>query len=163
MNRRTETRGFQGGFIPSELKNTTTNEQNTKTDTQWQGSFDREESLSYPRWHIRPPTKGKKTNNNTPKQPNTDTTKVQDARELITKKKVEETRQKSKNPKTFFTDSQTEKKPNGGQEYQGPVENKVLPNGDHGNPQLFDGLPDGDQSDIQLYPNYTIWRTKVGG
>ena len=63
MSRRTEFRGFKGGFIPSELKNTKTNEQNTKTDTQWQGSSDREGSLSDPRWHKRPPTKGKKTEN----------------------------------------------------------------------------------------------------
>ena len=44
MHRRTETRGFKGGFIPSQLKNTDPNEQNTKTDTQWQGSSDRKEN-----------------------------------------------------------------------------------------------------------------------
>ena len=110
MKRRTETCGFKGGFIPTELESTDPNKQNNKTDTQWQGSSDREESLSDPRWHNkRPPKKGKKTNNNSPKQSNTEsTTKVQDAREIIPKKKIEERCQKSKFPKIMFTDNQAE-------------------------------------------------------
>ena len=117
MNREPETRGFKGGFIPTELKSTDTKGQNSKSATQWQGSSDREESLSDPRWHKRPPTKGKKANTNSPKQSNTEsTTKIHDAREVITKKKTEETRQNSNFSKTIFTDNrgeqtnQTEKK-----------------------------------------------------
>ena len=58
MSRKTGTKGFKGGFIPPELK---ANESwGRKEITQnWQGSSDREESLSDPRWHKRPPTKGK--------------------------------------------------------------------------------------------------------
>ena len=105
MSRRPETRGLKGGFIPSDAS-----EPNKKTDTtQWQGSSDREESLSDPRWHKRPTTKGKKANNNSHKQPNAEnTTKIQDARELIAKKKVEETPKKPNFPKIFFTNTQTE-------------------------------------------------------
>ena len=62
-------------------------------------SSNREESLSDPRWHERPRTKAKKANTSSPKQPNTESaTKIQDAREVITQKKVEETRKKSNFP-----------------------------------------------------------------
>ena len=112
MNRGLETRGFEGGFLPTQEASF-----DRRRFLQWQGSSDREESLSDPRWHKRPPTKRKKANTNSPKQTNTETnTKVQDAREVITKKKIEETRQKSKFLKIIFSvnqgeqDSHTEKK-----------------------------------------------------
>ena len=50
---------FKGGFIPTELKSPDTRLRNTSTGN-WQGASDREESLSDPRWHKRPPTRGKK-------------------------------------------------------------------------------------------------------
>ena len=111
MNRRSETRGFKGGFLPTELKSADPRGQNTKSATQWQGSSDREEILSDPRWHKKPPTKGMKANTNSPKQTNTEgNIKLQDAREVITKKKTEETRPKSNFPKIVFTDNQEEQK-----------------------------------------------------
>ena len=150
MNRKPETRGFKGGFIPTELKSTDTKGQNSKSATLWQGSSDREESLSDPRWHKRPPTKGKKANTNSPKQSNTEsTTKIHEAREVITKKKTEETRQNSNFSKTIFTDNrgeqtnQTDKKA-----YHGTIENEVL--------------PEGNRSNLQFYSNKIIWGTKIG-
>ena len=74
MNRRPETRGFSGGFLPTELESTDPTGQNTKSATQWQGLSDREESLSDLRWHKRPPTKRKKANSNSPKQTNKEST-----------------------------------------------------------------------------------------
>ena len=56
---RKEIKGFKGGFIPTELQSTETRGQNESMEN-WQGSSDREESLSDPRWHKKPPTKGKK-------------------------------------------------------------------------------------------------------
>ena len=50
-----ETKGFKGGFIPPELKSTEPRGRNESTRN-WQGSSDREENLSDPRWHKRPPT-----------------------------------------------------------------------------------------------------------
>ena len=63
-----ETKGFQGGFIPSELKSTEPRGRKESTQN-WQGSSDREESLSDPRWHKRPPTKGNKRNPDLTKSP----------------------------------------------------------------------------------------------
>ena len=56
---RKETKGFKRGFIPPELKSTEPRGRNEATQN-WQGSSDREESLSDPRWHKRPPTRGRK-------------------------------------------------------------------------------------------------------
>ena len=99
MNRRSETRGFKGGFIPAELKSTdpikSPEQQNTDLTNKSQVSSDREERLSDPRCHKKPPAKGKKITFK--KQANTEsTTSIQDARELI--QKAEETRKKSNFP-----------------------------------------------------------------
>ena len=102
MSRRSDTRGFKGGFIPTELKSADTERKNSKSATQWQGSSDREESLSGPRWQKRLPTKGKRANTNSPKQ----TTTEGNAREVNSKKKIEETRPKSNFPKIVFSDDQ---------------------------------------------------------
>ena len=96
MNRRSETREFKGGFISSELKSTdplkSPEQQNTESTNRWQGSSDREESLSDPRWHKKPPAKGKKICSK--KKSHTESvTQVKNARELI--QKAEETRKKS--------------------------------------------------------------------
>ena len=110
MNRRPETRGFKGVFIPTELKSTDPKRQNTESTTQWQGSSDREESPPDPRWHKRPPAKGKKANTSSPKQSKTESaSKVQDAREVFTQKKAEETRKKSNFPKIIFNDNKEER------------------------------------------------------
>ena len=107
MSRRLETRGFKGGFISTELKSTDPKGQNTESATQWQGSSDREESLSDPRWHRRPPTKGKKANTSSPKRsPHENTIQIHDAREVIAQKKAEEFRKKSNLPKIIFNDNQ---------------------------------------------------------
>ena len=101
MNRRPETRGFKGGFLPAELKSTDAKGQNTNSATQWQGSSDREESLSDPRWHkghLQKERKRTPTHQN--KQNTESTTNVQDAKEVITKKKIEETRQNQTSPKS---------------------------------------------------------------
>ena len=103
MSRRSETCSFKGGFIPAELKRSDPPKQNTEATTKWQGSSDREESLSDPRWHKRPPVKGKKNSPKTSKAESA--TQVQDAREVI--KKAEETRRKSNFPIIIFTDNTT--------------------------------------------------------
>ena len=79
---RKETRNFAGGFIPPELKTTKTRGR-AKISRDWQNASDLEESLSYPRWHKRPPTKGKQMK----KSPtaSTSTAAATDARDLITK------------------------------------------------------------------------------
>ena len=83
---RKETKKCSGGFFPTELK---TNKPRGRTDISldWQNASDREESLSDPRWHKRPPTKGKQTKNTKSPTPSTSTASVADARELITKSK----------------------------------------------------------------------------
>ena len=64
MKRRSETRRFKGGFIPSELKSTDPIKRpeklNTDSTNKWRGSSDREEIFSDPRWHKKPTAKGKK-------------------------------------------------------------------------------------------------------
>ena len=87
---RKETKGFKGEFIPQELKSSETTGRNESTQN-WQGSSDREESLSDPRWHKRPPTKGKKGNPDVQKSPQQEhdtqtTTPVRDAREVLSAK-----------------------------------------------------------------------------
>ena len=64
---RKETKDFTGGFNPSEVK---TNLPRGRTETllNWQGSFDRKESISDPMWLKRPPNKGEQMKN--PKPPN---------------------------------------------------------------------------------------------
>ena len=95
MSRRSETRSFKGGFIPTEIKSSVSPKQSIEATTSLQGSSDRDESLSDPRWHKKPPVKGKKNSPQTSKAEST--TQVQDAREII--KKAEETRKKSNFPK----------------------------------------------------------------
>ena len=55
---RKETRHFAGGFIPLKLK-TTNSRGRANISLDCQNASDREESLSDPRWHKLPPTKGK--------------------------------------------------------------------------------------------------------
>ena len=84
-------KGFKGGFIPPELE--TNESRSRKESTQnWQGSSDHEESLSDPRWHKRPPTKGKKGK---PDLNTSSTTPVRDAREELSAKKKIKTSTKS--------------------------------------------------------------------
>ena len=65
--------------------------------------------ISDPRWHKKPTTKAKKASTSSPKQSNTEnTTKIQDAREVFTQKKSEETRKTSNFPKIIFNDKQGE-------------------------------------------------------
>ena len=45
---RKDTKGFKGGFNPTELQSSETRGRNKSTEN-WQGSSDREESLSDPR------------------------------------------------------------------------------------------------------------------
>ena len=59
MSGKPETKGFKEGLNPPELK--TNKSRGRKESTQqWQGSSDREESLSDPRWLKWPPTKEKR-------------------------------------------------------------------------------------------------------
>ena len=90
---RKETKGFKGGFIPPELKSSEPRGRNESTQN-WQGPSDREESLSDPRWHKRPPTKGKKGNPDVTKSPQQEhdtstTTPVRDTSEVLSAKKVD--------------------------------------------------------------------------
>ena len=95
-----EMKNFSGGFIPAALK---TNKPRGRTDISldWQNASDRVESLSEPRWHKRPPTKGKQMKNTKSPTPSNSTASVADARELITKSK------QSNFPKTNFGGSST--------------------------------------------------------
>ena len=51
---RKDTRIFSGGFIPAELK--TSKPRGRTLSVDWRNTFDREETLSDPMWHKRPPT-----------------------------------------------------------------------------------------------------------
>ena len=62
---RTEIKGFKGGFIQTELKSTEPRGRNKSTQN-WQGSIDREESLSDPRWHKRKERKPSNCPNKSP-------------------------------------------------------------------------------------------------
>ena len=99
---RKETKVFSGGFIPAELKANKPHG-NTETSLDWQDSSDREESLSVPRWHKRPPNKGKQMKS--PKSPtsSSSTASVADARELIARTK------QSNFPKIIFGGSSSPK------------------------------------------------------
>ena len=83
---RKETKDFSGGLILAELK---TNKPRGRTEISldWQSASDREENLSDPRWHKRPPTKGKQMKNTKSPTPSTSTASVADAREPITRSK----------------------------------------------------------------------------
>ena len=52
---RKDTKNFAGGFIPAELK--TSKPRGRTVSVDWKNTSDREETLSDPRWHKRPPTK----------------------------------------------------------------------------------------------------------
>ena len=90
---RKDTKGFKGGFIPTELRLSETRGRNKSTEN-WQGSSDREESLSDPRWHKKPISRGKKGYPEVQKSPQQEHTKqsatpVRDARELLSTKKID--------------------------------------------------------------------------
>ena len=87
---RKHTRNFTGSFIPKELK---TNEARGRAvSIDWTNTSDREESLSDPRWHKRPPTKDRQMKKNKSSPKHTPTTKVIDARNLITGTKLQNSR-----------------------------------------------------------------------
>ena len=105
MSRKAESKGFNGGFIPPELKSTETRGRK-ESASQWQGLSDREESLLDPRWNKRPPIKGKKTTTNkttTPEHSASTVQLVQDAGELFSSEKKQET----SFPKNVFGDDST--------------------------------------------------------
>ena len=96
---RKDTRNFTGGFIPKELK---TNEPRGRAvSVDWTNTSDREESLSDPKWHKRPPTKDRQMKKNKLSPKHTPTTKVIDARNLITGTKT------TKFTKNIFGDTKT--------------------------------------------------------
>ena len=101
---RKDTKSFAGGFIPAELK--TSKRRGRTVSVDWKNTSDREESLSDPRWHERPPTNGKQKTNEPMKKTKsspqyTSTELVTDARNLITRPKH------SNFPKIIFGDSTT--------------------------------------------------------
>ena len=57
---RKDTKGFKGGFIPTELKSPEARGRIASREN-WHGSSDREESLSDPRWLKKPPKERKGT------------------------------------------------------------------------------------------------------
>ena len=65
MNGKTDVSNFKGGFIPDEVKTLEPQVRKDEETSNWQESSDREESLSDPRWHKRPPTT-RKQNQQTP-------------------------------------------------------------------------------------------------
>ena len=105
MSQKPKIKGFKESFIPSEMKSTDTRARK-ESALQWQGSSDREESLSDPRWHKRPPIKGKKTTTAqtaTPDHSSSTVQVVQDAKELLSSKK----KQERKFPRIVFGDYST--------------------------------------------------------
>ena len=97
---RKDTKNFSGGFFPAEMKK---KPRGRTVSVDWKNTSDREESLSDPRWHNRPPTKAKQLKNTKSSPENTSTTLVADARELITRSK------QSSFPKIISGDSSTSK------------------------------------------------------
>ena len=63
MNQKQDLRQYKGGFIPDEVKPLNPRGRNEEKLLYSQGTSDREESLSDPRWYKRPPTKKKATAN----------------------------------------------------------------------------------------------------
>ena len=87
---RKDIKELKGGFIPTELKSPDTRGRNASTGN-WQ---DREESLADPRWHKRPPTRGKKgyfeeKKSSQLEKPNQTLTPVRNAREILSTKKID--------------------------------------------------------------------------
>ena len=82
MNRKPDLKQYKGGFFPDEVKSlnplNSLGRKEEKLDN-WQGTSDREESLSDPRWHKPPPMKKKTTTNTSAST----TTNTKDAREII--------------------------------------------------------------------------------
>ena len=79
MSRKPDAEQYKGGFIPDEMKSLNPCGCKEEKLDNWQGKSDREENLSDPRWHKRPPMK-KKTPTSTPAST---TTSIEDTRELI--------------------------------------------------------------------------------
>ena len=109
---RIDTKGFKGGFNPTGLRLPATRGRKKSTEN-WQGSSDSEETLSDPRWHKRPPTKGKKgypeaQKSPSPQQEHTkqSATPVRDAREVLSTMKIDSTK-KSNFPKITSTTTNT--------------------------------------------------------
>ena len=106
--RRKDTKGFKGGFIPTELKSSYSRGRIASREN-WHGSSDREESLSDPRWHKKPLNKGKKGCPEVQKSPHQEhfkqtSTPVRDAREVLSTKKTD-TSKKSNFPEITFTNT----------------------------------------------------------
>ena len=106
--RRKDTKGFKGGFIPTELKSSNSRGRIASREN-WHGSSDREESLSDPRCHKKPLNKGKKGYPEVQKSPQQEhfkqtSTPVRDAREVLSTKKTD-TSKKSNFPEITFTNT----------------------------------------------------------
>ena len=80
MNRKPDLKQYKGGFILDEKKSLNPHGRKEEKLDNWQGTSDREESLSDPRWHKRPPMK--KATANTSASTTTQIN-IKDARELI--------------------------------------------------------------------------------
>ena len=80
MSPRHDVNHFKGGSIPDEVKTFKPRRRKEEKSSSWQGTSDREESLSDPRWHKRPSTarKQKQTATTTTSSPKNT---VKDARE----------------------------------------------------------------------------------
>ena len=103
---RKDTKGFKGGFIPTELKSSDARGRIASREN-WHGSSDREETLSDPRWHKKPPNKGKKRYPEVQKSTQQEqfkqtSTPVRDANEILSTKKTENSK-KSNFPEITFT------------------------------------------------------------
>ena len=61
MNRKQDVRKYKDAFIPDDVNSLNPRGRTEEKLLNWQGTSDREESLSDPRWHKRPPTKKKAT------------------------------------------------------------------------------------------------------
>ena len=78
MSRKPDIKQYKGGFIPDDVKSLNPRGHKEEKLDNWQGTSDREESLSDPRWHKRPPTKKKTPTSAAASK----TTSVKNAREL---------------------------------------------------------------------------------
>ena len=81
MNRKPDLKQYKGGFIPDEVKSLNPRVRKEEKLDNWQGTSDREESLSDPRLRKRPPMKKKAAANTSAST--TTQINIKDARELI--------------------------------------------------------------------------------
>ena len=102
MSRKQDIKNYKGELIPDKVKSLTPRGRKEEKLSNWQGTSDREESLSDPRWHKRPPVTKKKQ---TITKSASSTKNVKDSRELLSSLRPVENFSK-----TIFNEETTKKR-----------------------------------------------------